>query len=145
MIHLLLLEIGASVNILNTGATVSRTERGLSISDRCGCIPLKQPVVLDNGVELSVVEDGLVLRHPYGMSIHVLGTGEFHLYVRKLNVASLGITWQKDKHVSARGDNTLIDGDTFDVSLGTTRLALFKQTPYGLEVSSRLGIQVELE
>ena len=83
-----LLEVGSSVSILNTGTSVLRAENGLSVLDRCGCTPLKQPLVLNNGVELSVIEDELVLRHPYELPIHVLCIGEFRMQVQKVKIAT---------------------------------------------------------
>ena len=140
-----LLEVGSSVSILNTDTSVLRAESGLSVLDRCGCTPFKQPLVLDNGVELSAIEDELVLRHPYDLPLHVLCTGEFSMQSQKIKLTTYRLMWQMGKHTTPRGTNTLYDGDTFDVKINGDYLAIFKQTAYGLRVSSFFGVQMELE
>ena len=137
-------EIGSSVSILNTGTTVVRAKNGLSVIDRCGTLPFKQPIVLDNGVELSSIEGELVIRHPYGLPVYVACMGEFLMQCFELKITPFNIMWRPGEHTSMRGRNVLQIGDTFDVQLNGSALALCEQTADGVKVQSRTGVHLEL-
>ena len=138
-------EVGSSVAILNTGTTVVKSRKGLSVLDRCGCAPFKKPIVLDNGVELSSIEGELVIRHPYGLPVHVACSGKFLIQCKGFNIAPFNITWQPGKHISTLGRNVLSDGDSFDVKGGGDTLVKCRQTADGVWVQSQFGIHLELE
>ena len=142
MIHLK--KLGASVDILNTGTVVHLVKAGLRVTDRCGCALLTRPIVLDNGVELSALGDELVLRHPYGLPVHVICTGKMLVHTKRLLIPTFGITLCGAQHSSVRGTNTLTAGDTFDVRVSDGQLSMFEVLEDGVKLTSKRGIHLEL-
>ena len=141
-----LLEAGSSVAILNTGTAVVKSRKGLSILDRCGWAPFKKPIALDNGVELSSIEGELVIRHPYGLPVHVACKGKLILGAEKVKITAVNMLLTGGYlHGGWLVPRKLDVGDTFDVVTNSpNKIATLEVVENGVLLKSHHGIQLEL-